>query len=50
MGVLILCSFVSRDPEDGDVSPKHVAEFACMDGGRVNVSCVHLLVYVDDCN
>ena len=29
-------------------SPKHVAEFMCMDDLRFYINCVHLLAYMDD--
>jgi hypothetical protein len=43
--LLVVFAFVLCLPEDGDLSPKHVAEFTYMDNLLFHINCVHLLVY-----
>jgi hypothetical protein len=35
-------------PDNGDISPKHVGQFMCMDGLWVYTNCKGFLVYVVD--
>jgi hypothetical protein len=47
--VVILYALVLCVSKDGDLTPKHVGEFMCMDDLWFNINCVYLLMYVDDC-
>jgi len=37
-----------QNTNDGDLLPKHVGQFMCMDDKGFYVNCVHLLMYIAD--